>query len=70
MKFADWFREQHGKRFVNDQLARRTDDELRQIVQGGIEAQRELDERRLWEARRTSALWAWSVNDADKQADT
>lgn len=58
--FADWFDAQHGTR----QSCGRpdlTDSDLLSRIESGLEAKRILEARTLWDAKRTSALYAWQA---------
>ena len=56
--FEQWFIKQHGKRPSRfDQ----TDAELRTEIRVGEQAAAEMRERQEWDARWTSALWAWQA---------
>ena len=61
--FARWFREQHGDR----ESVPETDDTLRLLVSAGERARAELERRRDWDARHTSALYAWQIKDSNKR---
>lgn len=60
--FDTWFERQHGPRA---RLAC-SDSELKSQVEIGERAAQELAARELWDARHESALYGWSVRDADK----
>ena len=56
-EFDDWFRRQHGAR----NLTSASDDELRERIIAGQQAEAELRRRQSWDERRTSALYAWTA---------
>jgi len=57
-KFMNWFVSQHGPREQNHI----SDIQLAAVSQQGREAQRELDERKNWDMRMESALYAWQAS--------
>lgn len=64
--FSDWFVEQHGprsRRGPSGSVANCSDDELKMAVSRGEAAAAELKRRELWDEKRTSALYAWQVDD-------
>jgi len=64
--FSDWFKEQHGPREKIGPLGSvvgYTDDELEMATSHGEAAAAELRRRKLWDEKRTSALYAWQVED-------
>ena len=60
-RFKNWFERQHGKR---PNLGGATDKELQDMVVTGFSAGRELEARRIYDARKTSALYAWNATTA------
>ena len=58
-EFEVWFVEQHGKR--NYGWNEETDQELRIMAAQGEWSKRELESRRVYDARRESALYAWNA---------
>jgi hypothetical protein len=57
--FEQWFVAQHGKRPARGG----TDEELTVHILLGCGAERELQARRLYDARKQSALYAWTAKD-------
>ena len=55
-EFEKWFIDQHGPR---TECKEYTDKQLNDIVLAGDVANGELSERRLWDEKRQSALYAW-----------
>lgn len=60
--FEKWFVEQHGGT-RESQWWSESDHELEQIVLRGDAAKRELERRREWGVRHTSALYAWQARE-------
>jgi hypothetical protein len=60
--FGEWFEAQHGKRLDGSAL-KYTDDELRAMIRLGEVAARSLEARKLWDEKRTSALYAWQARE-------
>jgi hypothetical protein len=59
-EFAIWFERQHGRRDrQGGHTDKRTDEELSRLIIAGGGARDELNRRKLWDARRESALYAW-----------
>ena len=59
--FLDWFTSQHGGRTKRGDS--RADERLLEEITRGRRAEYELEARRLWDARRQSALYAWTARD-------
>jgi hypothetical protein len=62
--FAEWFEAQHGPRQKNGptgSVAGYSDDELEMAASRGAAAADELRRRKLWDEKRTSALYAWQA---------
>jgi hypothetical protein len=57
--FTAWFSKQHGPR----PGGRKSDDALLYTILDGQLAERILDEREIWDARRESALYVWQQRD-------
>ncbi len=62
--FQVWFEAQHGKR---PNVGNVTDDKLREMITLGDGAARELYSRTLYDAKRTSALYAWKAKDVESK---
>lgn len=63
--FDVWFTAQHGKRtfyFPNE-----NDKSLEEWIGQGERARKELQHRMRWDDKRTSALYAWQINDREKK---
>lgn len=58
--FENWFIAQHGGRPAPDL----SEEDLRERVRRGREAESILDARTDWDHRRQSALYAWSAKDS------
>ena len=58
--FEKWFTEQHGKR---PNAGNMSDEELRRHMLLGEGAGVELYKRRIWDAKQTSALYAWQARE-------
>jgi hypothetical protein len=63
--FAKWFTLQHGPR---TRFPKTSDKELAHRAAEGVLAQAELDMRKLWDEKRTSALYAWQVQQEPQSA--
>jgi hypothetical protein len=63
-KFDEWFKAQHGPR---SQMPRVTDQDLQNSIEAGNMARAEVRRRDLWDHARQSAMYAWSIKDADKK---
>lgn len=63
MKFDEWFMAQFGP----DRRWRHTDEQLSEIIRKGDEAREEFAMRQQREALRRAALYAWRVQDKDKE---
>lgn len=64
--FSDWFIAQHGPRERSGptgSVVNYSDDELKIAASRGEAAAAELKRRELWDEKRTSALYAWQVDD-------
>ena len=61
-QFLAWFVEQHGKRETG-LLAGESDQMLADRVRAGKAAEAALAERRLWDAQKTAALYAWQARE-------
>ena len=61
--FRVWFEAQHGKR---PNIGNVTDDNLREMITLGDGAARELHSRILYDAKRTSAMYAWQAKDVSE----
>ena len=59
-EFDKWFEAQHGPRCVFA-LADLNDHDLHDKIQSGRLAEQVLRLRELWDAKRTSALYAWNA---------
>lgn len=57
-EFQDWFEAQHGTRQQDDEPS---DIELSNMWFSGQAAAETLKKRRLWDEKRTSALYAWQA---------
>lgn len=67
-EFGEWFDRQHGprkRRGPDGSVVNYSDDELDMAASRGRAAQAELDRRKLWDEKRTSALYAWQVRGHD-----
>lgn len=62
--FREWFEAQHGPRTGNPTMS---DADLRNRIEAGKIAKRELRSREEWDRRQTSALYAWQIPDEDKK---
>lgn len=60
--FENWFVAQFGQRFRSEE----SDLGLNDIVVAGENAKRELERRAAWDAKRSSALYAWQIDDEAK----
>jgi hypothetical protein len=60
-EFAEWFVAQHGPRDRSG-LAPISDQQLRDRIQAGREADRVLAYRELWDEKEKSALYAWTAH--------
>jgi len=61
--FSDWFIEQHGPRERKEPNGLVVDDDsLRAAIRHGEAAAEELRRREFWDAKRTSALYAWAAH--------
>ena len=61
--FEKWFVAQHGKRSA----VSASDEHLREIVFKGETAKIELTNRRIYDARKQSALYAWTAKDKSER---
>lgn len=59
-EFAEWFVAQHGPRDRSG-LQGKSDQDLRNMIRAGKEAERTLNCRELWDEKETSALYAWQA---------
>lgn len=74
--FKDWFEKQFGARVpslrggfcsgLGCEALRKTDHELRQDIQRGFHAEKELAARAAWDNLYNGALYAWNVKDESK----
>lgn len=62
--FVQWFEAQHGPRTGSPMVS---DADLRERIEAGRIAKRELRSREEWDRRQTSALYAWQIRDDDKK---
>lgn len=63
MLFSYWFHKQHGDRERRDADGSVVDDDtLIAAIRRGEDAAKELRRREMWDAMRTSALYAWQVD--------
>ena len=59
--FSDWFEQQYGQRTPD--MADKTDEQLRSIMQAGAKAGDVLHRRGLWDMQETVALYAWQARE-------
>ena len=59
-KFSIWFEMQFGKRSNKNNLS---DKQLEDKVMSGLQAEQELVDRQIYDAKRLAALYAWQVNE-------
>jgi hypothetical protein len=64
--FDDWFVAQHGKR-PSRQPYHELEAEAKAVAILAAEAKSLLERVRLWDERRTSAMYAWNIKDGDKK---
>jgi len=60
-KFNKWFEEQHGNRNYNYGRAEENDEDLKIMVTKGEWAKKELEARRVYDARKDYAPYAWNA---------
>lgn len=65
--FDNWFSRQHGPREL---MSKKPDAELVDLMSRGDAARVEYEARKLWDNKRSSALYGWNVKDDDKKSYT